>query len=85
MQTARTSTLGIAALVACMAGTSTVAAVKTFDSLALNLECLGAEFYSYAAFGEGISDELRGGGPASVGGRKAKLKGPLQVGCQIQT
>lgn len=83
MQTTRTRTLSIAALAACMAGASTVTAQviteKSFGSLAINLECLGAEFYSYAAFGEGISDDLRAGGPASVGGRKAKLSAPMRV------
>jgi Ferritin-like domain len=32
-----------------------------------------AEFYSWAYYGKGLSHELRGGGPASVGGKKAKL------------
>ncbi|KAG5191726.1 ferritin-like domain-containing protein, partial [Tribonema minus] len=40
---------------------------------ALNLECLEAQFYSYAAFGHGLSDEQRGHGPEPIGGRKANL------------
>lgn len=40
---------------------------------ALQLEYLEAEFYSCAAFGSGIPDELRGGGPDSVGCEKADL------------
>ena len=48
-------------------------------NFALNLECLEAEFYSFAAFGRGLSDERRGGGPPSVGGRKAQLSDPIQV------
>lgn len=62
-----------------MAGDSAVAMDVPFGSLAMNLECLGAEFYSFAAFGKGLSEELRGGGPPSVGGRKANISGPLQV------
>ena len=34
-------------------------------------ECLEAEFYSWAAFGHGLNDTLLGGGPGSVGGKKA--------------
>ena len=36
-------------------------------------ECLEAEFYSWAAFGHGLNDTLLGGGPGSVGGKKATL------------
>ena len=62
-----------------MAGTSATAADVSFGSLAVNLECLGAEFYSWAAFGEGLSEELRAGGPPSVGGKKARISSALQV------
>lgn len=48
-------------------------------NLALNLECLEAEFYSYAAYGVGLTAEQRGGGPAAVGGRKANLSSAVQV------
>lgn len=48
-------------------------------NFALQLECLEGEFYSWAAFGEGLTDELLGGGPASIGGRKANLTDAVQV------
>lgn len=38
---------------------------------ALPQECLEAEFYSYAVYGHGLSTELLGGGPGSVGGQQA--------------
>lgn len=43
------------------------------------LECLEAEFYSYAAYGYGISDELRGYGPEPIGGMKAALSPTVQA------
>ena len=40
---------------------------------------LEAEFYSWAVNGQGIPTALRGGGPASTGGMKANLTGPILV------
>ena len=39
----------------------------------LNLKCLEAEYYSWGAFGKGLTSAQRGGGPPSIGGKKAKL------------
>lgn len=51
-------------------------------NFALNLECLEATFYSYAAFGHGLSAEQRGGGPEAIGGMKANLTEHIQVRAQ---
>lgn len=48
-------------------------------NFALNLECLEAEFYSFAAYGKGLTATQRGGGPAPIGGRKANLTGSYKV------
>lgn len=47
-------------------------------NFALNLECLEAAFYSYAAYGVGLSDDLMAGGPAPTGGMKATLSPMVQ-------
>lgn len=52
-------------------------------NFALNLECLEAEFYSWAAFGKGLNAEQRGNGPASVGGRNASLGDYLGIASEI--
>ena len=69
--------LATALLCACF---STSFAYSDSDILnfALNLEWLEAEFYSWAAFGKGLTSEQRGGGPPSIGGMKANL-GEYQV------
>ncbi|KAK9791846.1 hypothetical protein WJX73_001008 [Symbiochloris irregularis] len=46
---------------------------------ALNMEYLMAEFFSCAAYGVGISEELRGGGPPSDGCQKANLTDAAKV------
>ncbi|KAK9812550.1 hypothetical protein WJX73_008068 [Symbiochloris irregularis] len=46
---------------------------------ALNLEYLEGEFYSCAATGQPLPSDLRGGGPASTGCRKAKLNNRTQA------
>jgi hypothetical protein len=47
-------------------------------NFALNLECIEGEFYSWAAFGKGLTPEQLGGGPPSIGGRKANLSEYIQ-------
>jgi hypothetical protein len=56
--------------------TATDIAVANF---ALNLECLEASFYSYAAYGKGLSEDLMGGGPEPTGGKKADLSPYVQA------
>lgn len=48
-------------------------------NFALNLECLEASFYSWAAFGKGLSAEDFGGEPDVIGGMKAKLSPVAQA------
>lgn len=48
-------------------------------NFALNLECLEAEFYSFAAYGHGLSMAQRGGGDGALGARKADLSPEIQV------
>ncbi len=38
----------------------------------LNIACLEASFYHMAAYGQPIAADLRGGGPAAIGGRKGQ-------------
>jgi hypothetical protein len=42
-----------------------------------------AEFYSWAAFGKGLPADLRGHGPPSTGGRKAKLSSYAQAYAEV--
>ncbi len=48
-------------------------------NFALNLEYLEAEFYACASSGNGIDASLRGGGPASIGCKEAKLSPSIKV------
>lgn len=54
---------------------SPAAAYSDLDILnfALQLECLEASFYTYAAFGVGLTEAQRGGGPQAEGGMRAQL------------
>jgi Ferritin-like domain len=46
-------------------------------NFALNLECLEAQFYSCAYYGEPLSDELNGGGPMPVGCKQVHI--PMHI------
>ncbi|PSC73697.1 Desiccation-related PCC13-62 [Micractinium conductrix] len=43
------------------------------------LQCLEAQFDSWAAFGQGMDPTLFGGGPPNIGGRKANLSPDIQM------
>ncbi|CAM9362920.1 unnamed protein product [Phaeothamnion confervicola] len=70
--------LHLVARPASVEATRSVAQDKAILNFALNLECLEAEFYSWAAYGHGLSETLLGGGPKSVGGMKATLNETIQ-------
>ncbi|KAK9823094.1 hypothetical protein WJX72_000228 [[Myrmecia] bisecta] len=48
-------------------------------NFALQLECLEGQFYSYAAFGQGLNATDRGNGPQALGGKKANLTAEVQA------
>jgi hypothetical protein len=79
--------IGFAFIVTAFAALSSAGASTTRDvaalNFALNLECLEAEFYSWAAFGKGLNADQRGNGPASVGGRNASLGDYLGIASEI--
>lgn len=56
-------------------------AVTAADStnLSIQIGCLQAEYYSYAADGTGLTAAQRGGGPAPIGARKSSATEPIKV------
>nr|QOL01135.1 putative extracellular protein CSOL_059a [Pseudococcomyxa simplex] len=70
--------LALVASLAVLAAPSAAITDVNILNFALNLECLEAEFYSYAAFGKGLNATLLGGGPGATGGEKAQLSYSVQ-------
>ncbi|KAG5181229.1 ferritin-like domain-containing protein [Tribonema minus] len=50
--------------------------------LAFALECLQAQFLSYAATGGPLPDDVTGGGPAPEGGKNASLSPSIRARCE---
>ena len=67
------STVSVLLVLSTLLSSGSAQSDQDIFNFALQLECLEAEFYNYAAGNGGLPASDRGGGPVPIGGRAASL------------